>query len=423
LLQIRKEHNNMKKIFTVILIFNLIFSLLSLLSGSAAALNGGGNSYLPEPGSELASVKMTAGGYAHTIALSGDGTVWGWGDDLGECYLGNDYDGRISSKTPVQIPGLSDIVYIAAGDYTSAAIKSDNTLWMWGAGWTWGFDGTLNSYGGYALSLDKPYMTDVVNVSMGSYFTAALKSDGTVWIWGPNSSDDRENQKIPKKVDGIPKIKKIAATWNHAAFLDVDGNVWFLEYCFNMPRTPKMVEGLSDITSITGGGWHFVALKDDGTVFTLNTMTVEGFDINNPKPEKVDGLSDIVDIAAGGFHSAAVKKDGTVWSWGSLEYGLGDGVHYTSETPVKVANITNAVGISSGNWHVTVTDSDGSLWSWGSNYTGQLGDGTTFDRSTPVRLYSYGDNPDTGDPGLLLFILFAFLSILVLFAIRHKHHN
>ena len=330
---------------------------------------------LSEPKSPSVSpVKMTAGGYAHTIALLEDGTVWGWG---------NDFSGSIYAGKPMPIQRLFDVVFVAAGNFASAAIKSDGTLWMWGTGWT--SNGPMSSY---PLSLDKPYMTNVIDVSIGSYFTIVLKKDGSVWIWGANGSDTMEEQKIPKRVEGLPQIKSIAASWYHAAFLDVNGNVWLLKDQFIQPRVPKMVEGLSEITSITGGGHHFVALKSDGTVYTLAEA---------PSIQPIEGLSDVVDIAAGEFHSVAVKKDGTVWSWGELEHGLGDGINERSETPVKVETITNATGVACGNWHVIVTAEE-ALWAWGSNYMGQLGYGVMpensyvlTDRSTPVKVKALED--------------------------------
>ncbi|MDD4474433.1 MAG: hypothetical protein PHV95_01405 [Eubacteriales bacterium] len=375
----------MKKVVAFVFVLSLIVSLLSgCRIDDAAFYSGVGAGIVSDDASGLTSsedetesafkAKMAAGGYAHTVALREDGTVWGWGTDFYGC---------INSSYPVQIEGLSDIVYIDAGNFASAAIKSDGTLWMWGVSWT-----TTGPVSSYSLSLNEPLMTDVIDVSVGDYFTVALKSDGTVWIWGVNGVDNVEEQKVPKKVEGLPKIKKIATSWYHAAFLDEEGNVWFLEEQYIMPRIPKKVEGLSDITKIAGGGHHFIALKSDGTVCSFSESDNPGY-INY----QVGGLSDIIDIAAGAFHSVAVKKDGTVWSWGFFEHGLGDGVNYNSKTPVKVVLPANATGVASGNWHVIITTPDG-LWAWGSNYTGQLGYGlkptdpynTSSNRSTPVKV-------------------------------------
>ena len=322
----------------------------------------------------LFQAKMAAGGYAHTITLREDGTVWGWGYDFYGC---------INSGKPVQIKGLSDIVYVAAGNYASAAIKSDGTLFMWGAGWT--ATGSMNRY---LLNLEVPLMNDVIDVSIGNYFTAVLKNDGSVWIFGVNGTDNAEQQKVPKKVEGLPKIKQIATSWYHAAFLDEDGNVWFLEEQYITPRVPKKIDALSNITKIVGGGHHFVALKGDGNVCTFSES--DNPDYVNPK---IEGLSDIVDVTAGAVHSIAVKNDGTVWSWGFFEHGLGDRKSFESKTPVQVVLPVKATGVASGNWHAIITTPDG-LWSWGNNYMGQLGYGyipddknnIDFNRSKPVQV-------------------------------------
>lgn len=335
-----------------------------------------------QPETTELKVKMAACGFEHSVALCDDGTVWGWGKEF--------YESKNSSK-PVQIPGLSDITYVAAGDRVSAAIKSDGTLWMWGLGWT-SSEGVMY---GYPLTLSDPYMTDVKEISFGAYFTAVLKNDGTVWLWGEDNSDDWEAQKIPKKVEGLPKIKKIAASWYHVAFLDEDGHVWYIEQEYMLPWKPKLLTEVTNVTSIAGGGHHFVILKDDGTVYTFSAL----FDITHFETfSDVAELTDVVDIAGGGFYSVAVKKDGTVWSWGYSEYGLGDGVNTNSELPVQVANITDATGIASGNIHVLVTTPDG-LYAWGDNSKGQLGYGvkpadpndTSTNRSTPVRISFVGN--------------------------------
>jgi alpha-tubulin suppressor-like RCC1 family protein len=77
-----------------------------------------------------------SGGDCHTAALKSDGTVWTWGcNERGE--LG---DGTwIDKSTPVQVKGLSDVIFITARDYHNAALKSDGTVWTWG----WNINGQL----------------------------------------------------------------------------------------------------------------------------------------------------------------------------------------------------------------------------------------------------------------------------------------
>ena len=94
-------------------------------------------------------------------------------------------------------------------------------------------------------------------------------------------------------------------------------------------------------------------------------------------------------IAAGGNHTIAIKGDSlkSVWTWGDNERGqLGDGTTLMRSTPVQVPNLS-ADGVGAGASHsVALKSNDGSIMAWGNNDFGQLGDGTTTMRSIPVAL-------------------------------------
>ena len=95
---------------------------------------------------------------------------------------------------------------------------------------------------------------------------------------------------------------------------------------------------------------------------------------------------EVIQVAAGGSHSAAVTKDGDLYMWG-LNYNgqLGDGTTTDRYTPVKIMD--NVALVSLGGSHSAAITKDGSLYMWGYNYYGQLGDGgTTTDRYTPVKI-------------------------------------
>ena len=108
---------------------------------------------------------------------------------------------------------------------------------------------------------------------------------------------------------------------------------------------------------------------------------------NRLTPVPVSGLTGVVAIAAGGYHSLALKSDGTVWAWGCNDCGqLGDGSTTNRLTPVPVSGLTGVVAIAGGDYHSLALKSDGTVWAWGYNGYGQLGDGT------------HDESPDAG-PG------------------------
>ncbi|NOK38262.1 kelch-like protein [Corallococcus exercitus] len=92
-------------------------------------------------------------------------------------------------------------------------------------------------------------------------------------------------------------------------------------------------------------------------------------------------------LSAGHEHSLALKQDGTVWAWGDNSRGqLGDGTSTDRSTPVQVQGLTGIKALTAGHYHSLALKQDGTLWAWGWNADGQLGDGTKTDRFTPVQV-------------------------------------
>ncbi len=164
------------------------------------------------------------------------------------------------------------------------------------------------------------------------------------------------------------------------------------------PRLTPVPVSLAGVTRVAAGRGHSLALKFDGTVWAwgLNGQGQlgDGTTTNRLTPVQVSGLSNIVDVAAGGFHSLALKRDGTVVAWGQNDSGqLGDGTTMNRLTPVQVSFALTQTCISpspltphlaAGDLHSLLITSDGTVWAWGQNAFGQLGDGTTTNRLSPV---------------------------------------
>ena len=101
-------------------------------------------------------------------------------------------------------------------------------------------------------------------------------------------------------------------------------------------------------------------------------------------------IADYKTIAAGGwelfsFYSMAIKTDGSLWAWGSNYYGqIGDGTTQDTSTPVKIMD--SVVSVSAGGSHTMAIRTDGNLWAWGVNNCGQIGDGTGQSKFLPVKI-------------------------------------
>jgi alpha-tubulin suppressor-like RCC1 family protein/outer membrane protein assembly factor BamB len=156
-------------------------------------------------------------------------------------------------------------------------------------------------------------------------------------------------------------------------------------------HSPTDVAGLSGVIATAAGGYHNLALKDDGTVWAWGWNGAgqlgDGTTVDRHAPVRVPGFTDVVAIAAGTYHSLAVKRDGTAWAWGWNALGqLGDGTAVDRHTPVRVAGLSTVAQVTGGALHSLARLTDGTAWAWGWNGAGQLGDGTVVDRHAPVRV-------------------------------------
>ena len=83
----------------------------------------------------------------------------------------------------------------------------------------------------------------------------------------------------------------------------------------------------------------------------------------------------------------AITTDGTAAAWGYNQFGqLGDGTTTNRTTPVQVSGLSGVSAVGGGAYHSVALKSEGTVWAWGNNSYGQLGDGTTTTRLTPVQV-------------------------------------
>jgi alpha-tubulin suppressor-like RCC1 family protein len=86
-------------------------------------------------------------------------------------------------------------------------------------------------------------------------------------------------------------------------------------------------------------------------------------------------------------HTVYVKEDGTVWAWGNNTNGqLGDGSTTAKNTPVQISGLSTMKSVAAGSGHSMALKNDGTVWTWGSNSNGQLGDGSGASRSAPAQV-------------------------------------
>jgi len=169
---------------------------------------------------------------------------------------------------------------------------------------------------------------------------------------------------------------------------------------FTGPEFDKKIEAVvvSKNIMVSVGSTHTVVIKFDGTLWAwgdnYDGQLGDGTTQNRNTPIQVGTETDWVSISArddpgyGYSHTIAVKTDGSLWAWGNNDVGqLGDGTTQNRNTPIQVGTETDWVFVYTGSRITFATKTDGSLWGWGDNWWGQLGDGTSGNnRYTPVKV-------------------------------------
>lgn len=157
------------------------------------------------------------------------------------------------------------------------------------------------------------------------------------------------------------------------------------------PAPPLFLVPFTQVIQITAGSSHTCALTTDGKVYcwgyNRSGRLGDGTTTDRSLPAPVNALPDgVIAVEAGGSHTCALTADGKVYCWGDNYSGqLGDGTTTNRLTPVLVSGLPDGVtAISAGGRHTCALTASGAVYCWGSNSFGQVGDDTTTNRLTPV---------------------------------------
>ncbi len=410
-------------------------------------------------------IAVSAGLGAHHLALRADGTVWSWGAGWNGTGPGGG-----NAPLPVQVPGLDHVIAIdTRGRDVSLVLKSDGTVWAWGTNTDHllGVAGMSQSFSPTQV----PGLTDIVAIAAGESYAFAMRRDGTVLAWGSNadgklgdnSLEDRVQpqpvvgpggtgqlnllQPAPAKFNQLPRAQislsassgtaplTVTATAINAS--DPDGTVvgysWKTSdgqtatgasatFPFRQAGTypiylliednaggrglvaekvnvaPGTAVGVPAAAKAGISGNGGIALAKDGRILTWGPENMLGLYASNPQiPLQstysipiANGITGAIDFGFGSAATLVLLADGTVLGWGGNQWGqAGTGAgssNFSLHQPTALAGLPPVQALASGAFHSLALSRDGRVFAWGYGLSGQLGLGDDQIRYQPTEI-------------------------------------
>lgn len=365
-------------------------------------------------------IKKIVAGSGHTLALITDGKLYAWGNNnYGQLGFGD----TTNRTTPTALPTTDfdgTVISVATGLSYTIALTDNGSVYGWGYnsnGQLGQNDATNRSA---PVKIQQSYFggDKVTSIAAGRGRIFAITSAGKLYAWGNNNYGqlglgDQASRSIPTEVSrsnfGNKNISAIVVGGNQTIALTADNKLyaWGSNTYGELgtgDNTARNIPTLVNISSLNGsikalaaGDSYSMVLTTAGKIYAWGNNGYGQLGLNDTNNRNIptevattnmDGT--VAAISAGGSHALALTTTHKLYTWGNNNYGqlgFGDTTSRKVPTEVPTSGFSGAViSLAAGDTHTLVLVSPGKLYAWGNNDNGQLGfgDGANASYSTPA---------------------------------------
>lgn len=313
---------------------------------------------------------ISAGGIELALALKSDNSMLTWGAK----YLsGSNINGNYEySYTELPTQFMTDVINISSGYMHHAAIKSDGSLWLWGRQYCGEFGNGSTTASPTPV---KVLEGNVKHVSAGGQTTGIIKDDNSLWLCGRNDFGQVGNgttNMAKSFVQILSNVRCVSIGWANSYAVTADNKLygWGRNDKGQLPGIKDeivieptfLMDNIIMVSTSVSSSCYVAVITGDGELCVWDTSknTTQTVDRN------------VCYVSVGKDYLEYIKDDGSLWSLGINSYGqLGNGTSDNISNPVKVMDVVKKV-ISSIETTFALKE-NGSVWSWGHNTNHLLG--------------------------------------------------
>ncbi|WP_303310171.1 T9SS type A sorting domain-containing protein [Hymenobacter sp. BT730] len=323
---------------------------------------------------------------SYLLGIRQDGSLWTWGNTPGR-YGKDSYNSKENTYSAVQVAPGATWHSVAVGPQCVWGIQQDGTLWGWGGNVGLFYtrpvlgDGTNNAQqepvqiaaGFHWLQVSTSLVDYYGYPTESGYYTAAIRQDSTLWTWGYNlkgqlGMGDQAPRLAPEQVKPGSKWRSVSTGANHTVAIAQDGTLWAwgsneygkLGNGTTTDATKPIQIASSKTWKVASAGTFFtVAIDKDGKLWTwgynADGALGNASNIDSTTPQMVAPDAKWQGVQAGMRHVLATRTDGTLWTWGANNYGQA-GHSYYSSIPLRIGTLSLPLPV-----HGTAANADNAL--------------------------------------------------------------